>query len=318
MPRLRPALLVLLAILLTGCGPRTVPSGPPIAAPRLTGDALVARDGARLPLRRWTATGPAEAAIIALHGYTDYSAAFAGLGPWLAAVGYDVLAYDQRGFGGAPHPGLWAGTDSMVGDLEDAMAVVRAEDPDRPVYVLGESMGGSVAMLAAARMAEPPAGLILAAPGVRDELPFRTFWNAALWLGAHLTPGLTVQVERFGPSPLTAVSAARLRDDPQVIQEVRADSYYGLIRLADRASAAGAAVEVPVLMLHGSEDSLVRLVSICAAVDAMAGPTTLRLYRGAPHLLLHWSRYPIVWRDLPPWLHAPFKAKRMAGDACPA
>ncbi len=217
MPRLRPYLL-LLATLLAGCSPKTLPAGAPVMAPHVADGALVARDGARLPVRRWTATSPAKGAIIALHGYTDYSAAFEQLGPWLAGQGYDVLAYDQRGFGEAPHPGIWAGTESLTADLEDAILVVRQEHPELPLYVLGESMGGSVAMVAAARMAGPPDGLILAAPGVRDELPWRGFWDVAIWLGAHAAPGYTVDVDRNGPSPLTpgfgAAPARRPAGDP--------------------------------------------------------------------------------------------------------
>jgi alpha-beta hydrolase superfamily lysophospholipase len=301
MPRLRPYLL-LLATLLAGCGPKTLPAGAPVMAPHVAGGALVARDGARLPVRRWTATSPAKGAIIALHGYTDYSAAFEQLGPWLASQGYDVLAYDQRGFGEAPHPGIWAGTESLSADLEDAILVVRQQHPELPLYVLGESMGGSVAMVAAARMAGPPDGLILAAPGVRDELPWRGFWDVAIWLGAHAAPGYTVDVDRNGPSPLTPDSALRLRDDPLVIHRIRADSYQGLIQLADRASAAAVMIEVPVLMLYGGEDGLVRKVSIDAAIRAIPGPKTLLVYQGAPHLLLHWQQHDAVWQDLLQWL----------------
>jgi alpha-beta hydrolase superfamily lysophospholipase len=315
--RLRPALLVLLAAVLVGCGPKTFPAGAPVTVPRLTSDALIARDGARLPLRRWMAPAPAEGVIIALHGYTDYSAAFERLGPWLARHGYDVLAYDQRGFGNAPHPGFWAGTDSLAADLEDAIEAVRVANPGRPVYVLGESMGGSVAMVAAAAMAHPPAGLVLAAPGVRDDLPWRSFWDATLWLGAHLTPGLTVEVDRYGPSSLTSVSAGRLRDDPLVIQQIRADSYHGVITLADRASEAATGIEAPVLMLHGGEDTLVRRVSVCAATRVISGPTTLRLYPDAPHLLLHWQRQEMVWQDALRWLRAHADAQRSTpANAC--
>jgi acylglycerol lipase len=111
--------------------------------------------------------------------------------------GYDVLAYDQRGFGNAPHPGFWAGTNSLAADLEDAIEAVRAANSDRPVYVLGESMGGSVAMVAAAAMTHPPAGLILAPPGVRAGLPWRTFWGSArMW-------------RRASPSRSTATAPAR-------------------------------------------------------------------------------------------------------------
>ncbi len=56
--------------------------------------------------------------------------------------------------------------------MDDAAGLARqlAERyPDRPLYLLGESLGGAVAMLVAARHPDLPVdGLILAAPAVRE------------------------------------------------------------------------------------------------------------------------------------------------------
>src|SRR5438045_7644750 len=49
----------------------------PIPGPAITADALITTDRARLPLRRWLPRGPVKAIILALHGFNDYSSAFA-------------------------------------------------------------------------------------------------------------------------------------------------------------------------------------------------------------------------------------------------
>ena len=75
----------------------------------------MAADGAELPLRSWLPqAGPPDAVLVALHGFNDYSNFFDGPGRWLAGRGIASYAYDQRGFGGAPHRGLWAGTEALA------------------------------------------------------------------------------------------------------------------------------------------------------------------------------------------------------------
>lgn len=298
-------LVPLIGLLIAGCGPTFEPAGAARTEPRLGDDVLIARDGARLPLRHWATTADLKGAVVALHSFTDYSAAFEQIGPWLAEQGYDTYAYDQRGFGAAPHPGIWPGTEALVGDLVDAIEAVRDEldDTELPLYVIGESMGGSVAMLAGAELKDDaPAGLILSAPGVRGELPYRSLWDAAFWTAAHLTPALTISPSRDPDRNLVPASAERLRDDALVIRDIRADYYYGVVQLADHASRAASDVRVPVLMLHGGEDDLVKRVSICAAFELIPAPKSLLLYPEAPHLLLHWRGRKRLLDDVGNWL----------------
>ena len=70
----------------------------------------------RLPLRRWLPEGKPRAVVLALHGFNDYSNAFADAGPVFAAHGIALYAYDQRGFGAAPAPGRWPGSRRLVDD----------------------------------------------------------------------------------------------------------------------------------------------------------------------------------------------------------
>ena len=85
----------------------------------------------------------------------------------------------------------------MRSDLNDAVTAARAHYPGVPVFALGESMGGAVVLTALTRAdasADAPTlkadGVILVAPAVwsRGDMPLT--YRAALFLGAHLVPGM--------------------------------------------------------------------------------------------------------------------------------
>ena len=295
------------AFLLAGvgaCAPIVIPAGPASETPRLAEDHLHVRDGARLPLTAWRPAGGARASVIALHSFGDFRLAFDELGPWLAARGIATYAFDQRGFGEGPHPSLWAGTEAMVDDLLDAVVAVRTEQTARtPLYLLGESMGGAVIVAAAARRPAPAVdGLILAAPAVREAMPLRELSEGMVALAARTVPGnrATINVNR---DPRLALRAAeRLSGDPRVIREVRIDTYAGLIGLSSHASDVAGDVTLPALVLLGSGDRAVPLVSACAAYARFAGPKVGLYFRGAPHRLLQARDREAAFADVLAWI----------------
>ena len=154
---------LLLVTVLAGCAAVTAPSGPGPATPALADASLTARDGLVLPLRHWGPLEHPRAIVIALHGMSDYANGFAMPGEAWAKRDILTLAYDQRGFGAAPNPGLWAGADVMRDDLRDAVAAAHARWPGVPVFALGESMGGAVVLTALEQKLDVR-GVILVAP----------------------------------------------------------------------------------------------------------------------------------------------------------
>jgi alpha-beta hydrolase superfamily lysophospholipase len=158
--------------------------------PRLATDHLLTGDGACLPMASWQPDRPTTAVVLGLHGYGDYRKAFDLAARWLAPRGIAVYAYDQRGFGETDSRGYWAGADTLIDDCADAVRVLREAHPEAPLAVLGESMGGSVALagLGSGQVAAVDR-LMLAAPGVRGGVPLRQLHDLALRLARSRCPG---------------------------------------------------------------------------------------------------------------------------------
>lgn len=81
-----------------------------------------------------------------VHGYMDAAGTWDRVAPALVAEGATVIAPDMRGFGDAPRApcGSYYHFADYVFDLAD---VVDALSPERPVSLVGHSMGGTITTL---------------------------------------------------------------------------------------------------------------------------------------------------------------------------
>jgi len=96
------------------------------------------------------------------------------MGRGLAAAGLTGVGIELRGFGENPEPrGHVADFGLYYADLEKVFGVIREQYPERKVFVLGESMGGLIASMLAARHPEWFAGLIAISPAFRNVIKFR-------------------------------------------------------------------------------------------------------------------------------------------------
>lgn len=302
--------LGLCMLALSACAPRIAPGGSTAQAPALTEDHFRAADGTRLPLRVWPAADASpRAVILALHGFNDYSKSFESPAAAWNDAGITVYAYDQRGFGEAPHRGLWGGVDALTGDLATASRLLRRRHPETPLYLLGESMGGAV-ILAAYAGGEPPDadGVILSAPAVwsRDHMP--GYQRAALWLGAHTLPWMRLTGRGLKIQPSDNLEMLRdLGRDPLVIKATRIDSLWGLTNLMDTALAAAPRLDTRALILFGKTEDLIPEPAQQALIAALPrnGLWRYREYETGYHMLLRDLNARIVLSDVAAWALAP-------------
>jgi len=292
-----------------GCAPRLMATGDPVYAPRIESQNVVTSDGARLPLRVWPAANP-KAVIIGVHGFNDYSNAFDMPGRWFPEHGISVYAFDQRGFGRAPGRGLWAGDARMADDLDAVVALVRRENPNVPVYLLGESMGGGVVMRAFG-LPNPPKvdGVILAAPAVWGWREMNAFYDVVLWSSAHMVPEMTVTGRGLNIRPSDNIEMLRaLGRDPLVIKETQIGTIYGLVTLMDEAAVAATRINVPVLLLYGAHDQIVPELPVAhtlAEMQAAHVNVSTACYANGYHMLLRDLQREVVWKDIASWIEDP-------------
>jgi acylglycerol lipase len=294
---------------LVACAPQFHPGGERTAVPVLDDRTLVTADQIRLPLRQWPAkTGAPKAVIIALHGFNDYSHAFDLPADWWATAGLTVYAYDQRGFGQAPHPGYWSTTSTLAADLHDAVRAVNQRHPDLPIYLLGSSMGAAVILTALGNPKQHTAlneveGVILVGPAVWGPKTMNPFYRLVLWLGAHTVPAnhLTGEGLRIKPSDNIPMLRA-LGRDPLIIKSTRVDTLYGLVHLMGAALEGAGEIDRQALVLGAGDDQLIPGHAHQELLKALKNNRTEAIYPDGFHMLLRDLQAKTVWRDILSWI----------------
>lgn len=305
------SLFVLLA--LAACAPavqRPLPVPAGFAGPRVEPGALVAHDGARLPLSAWLPEGEPWAVVIGLHGMNEDRYAFHMAGPWWAERGVAVYAYDQRGFGGAPGRGIWAGEALLTEDLRTLAALLRRRHPEAVLAVVGESMGGAVAISALASDRPPDVDrLVLSAPAVWgwSAQPWRN--RAALWLAARLLGSMAVKppdalVRDIRASDNT-LELLRMGRSPGLLFATRFDTLHGLVDLMDSASRGLAGVRAPMAYLYGANDQIIEPGPTERALRHLPPQARTAWYDDGWHLLTRSHAGEAVMADVEAFLRDP-------------
>lgn len=311
---------VLLGVtVLAGCA-APLPAAPVKGPADLDANAFIMADGARLPYRAWLPDGAPHAVVLALHGFNDSRDAWELPAPELAAAGMAVYAYDQRGFGAAPMRGRWAGQDAMVADTAEIAELLRRRHPGSELILMGESMGGAVAMcLAVSDQAPVGARYVLLAPAVWGRARMNIFMRIGLWLAATLAPSVTPTRPppgmRIVPTDNMEAWIAHSRN-PLTLRGSRFDTVRGLVDLMDTALASASGFPAPALFLYGGEDMLIPKEATRTIWRALPKATTrLAYYPTGHHLLPRDLGRAVPIEDIVGWILNPERTAPSAAAA---
>ena len=263
-------------------------------------------DGLQLCEYHWLPEGDPSAVVVLVHGFTEHCGRYAELAQQLTRHGYAVYATDLRGHGKSEgEPAFVHSFDEYLADLDLAVDRARMRLPDKPLFLLGHSLGGALVVLLAIRRARDFHGLVASAGSFR--------------VGGQVFPILrriAVLVSRLLPRlRMVRMGARMLSRDPKVIDDFKNDPlvFHGrfpvragaeILRAARQVQSQMESVQVPLLILHGTGDR-VTSVEGSRQLYARAASTdkTLKLYEGLYHDLFHEPEKEQVTSDVIRWFN---------------
>lgn len=257
-------------------------------------------------LQSWLPEGDPHTVVVIAHGFGEHSGRYRNVVDTLLPQGYAVYAPDHRGHGKSQgHRALIDKHEYLLDDMDQVFSIASARHPGMPTFLLGHSMGGNIALASALRRENHLRGLVLSGPLVTNEgIP------AVLIL---LAPLLGRIAPRLGTK---ALSADAVSSDPAVVAAYVADPlvFHGkvpagtgaaLIRTAKEFPARLPSLTIPLMVVHGSADTLVPVGNGCTA-HKLAGSSdkTLKVYDGLFHEVFNEPQRATVLADVLAWLEA--------------
>ncbi len=271
----------------------------------------------------WPAVGKQPvAAILSIHGFGLHKESFAGFAKQMAGRGISTYAIDVRGFGswmGEPGEDKKLDFYQTMMDLRSSIYWVKRMNPGVPVFLLGESMGGAIALQATALFPECVSGLIASVPGSQFYGGSKTAMEVALRM---LRPNSKFNV---GDKVIEkATTDKNLRDnwakDPRAKLEMTPKQMTQFAAFMNQSDEMAKRIDsVPVLMLQGRRDKLSKADGTLRLFNALKTPyKNYVLLDNAEHLVFEKGQYDARTAEIvEDWLTKQSQRMKSAGFSNP-
>ncbi|MDD5191004.1 MAG: lysophospholipase [Dehalococcoidales bacterium] len=260
----------------------------------------------RIYFQYWRPEAAPCAVLILIHGLGDHSSRFENFVDYFTSRNYAVAAIDLRGHGKSGGiPGYVEKFADYLADLNIFFEQVKRDFKGSAIFLVGHSIGGTIATSFAVSHQEEIAGLLVSCPVLKpgDSITRRQILMAR-WLSAIFP--------RLGIAPLEAAAVSRT---PEVVEAYMHDPlvYHGKISARLGTELINAMerdlpmfideIMLPVLIMYGSEDKLSNPVGCQYLYDGISSDDkTLKVYEGLYHEIFNEPEQQQVFADVATWL----------------
>jgi len=263
--------------------------------------------GANIYFQSWLPEGDPRAVLLVVHGLAEHCGRYMNLVNHFLPLGYAVYGIDHIGHGKSD------GTRVHVERFEDFTStlkiffdMVRQCQPGKPVFLVGHSMGG---LIGAAYLLEHQAelsGAVLSGPSVKvpDNISSTTILLGKVFSALAPKLGL-IALEAEGVSRDPAVVEAYVNDPLVHRGKTTARLAAELLKAMQRVSAEGAAITLPILIIHGGDDRLVDPSGAQLLYETVGSTDKkIKVYDGLYHEVFNEPEKDQVLGDVQEWLES--------------
>jgi len=263
--------------------------------------------GANIYHQSWLPEGEPRAVLLIVHGLAEHSGRYANVVNHFVPLDYAVYGIDHFGHGKSEGRRVHVERfDDYTSTLKVYFDKIREWQPNKPIFLVGHSMGGLIGAVYLLDHQDELAGAVLSGPAVK--------------IPDHVTPAmlivgkmLSALIPKFGLLPLDAVGVSR---DPAVVQAYVSDPLVHRGKMTARLAAemlkamqtvTGQATRItlPILIVQGSADRLVNPAGAQMLYDAVSSADKeIKIYDGFYHEVFNEPEHDKVLHDVETWLEA--------------
>lgn len=262
----------------------------------------------RIFCQSWHSPEEPQAVIIISHGYAEHSGRYQHVAEYFLQKGYAVYALDHRGHGCSDGPRADViNFENYLIDLKTFLDIIKGQEENRSIFLVGHSMGGAIATLFAARYGLKLDGVITSGVGFWDfeRIPPKVILNFLNFI-AQIAPRI----------PVISLPPRYLSRDQKVVDDYKSDplNYVGkvcsrmgvqLLCATSLGKTEASNIKLPVLILHGTSDRLSAPKVSKMLYERVASPDkTLKYYDGLYHEIFNEPEKEQVFEDMADWINA--------------
>jgi alpha-beta hydrolase superfamily lysophospholipase len=263
--------------------------------------------GTLIYYQAWLPDGEPKAVLPIVHGLGDHSGRYMNVVNHFVPHGYVVYGVDQPGHGKSEGAREYVDRfDDFSDTLTAYMAMVKAWQPGKPIFLISHSIGGLIASYFLLDHQAEFQGAIFSAPVVKvaSHISQGTVW---------MSQGLSVLAPKVG---VMTVDPSTISRDPEVVKAYIDDPlvFHGrtsarlaaeMLRALMRVSSETDKITLPFLAMQGGDDRLVDPDGAQILYErAGSKDKTLKIYDGLYHEIFNEPEHPQVLGDVEAWLNA--------------
>lgn len=244
----------------------------------------------------------AKAVVLIVHGLAEHCGRYDYVVSKLNNYKYSVYRFDNRGHGKSGGKKIYIDDyNKFPSDVDEMVDLIKSENENLPIFILGHSMGGMIATLYGIKYPNRVDGIILSAGVTVDKAgimssncnlkPDEMVDNAL----SNLICSIKDVVDDYNNDPLVAkeISGSMFIQCNEAIKYIEENSHK---------------FEYPTLILHGGEDKIVYPEdSKILFNDICSKYKKLKIYKGMYHEILNEANKDEVLMDINNWIRKEIK-----------
>ena len=263
------------------------------------------RNNFNLYWQAWLPDGVPVAVLVVVHGIAEHSGRYSNLVNYFVPKGYAVYSFDLRGHGKSEGIRSYVERFSYyLDDLKIFYNIVREENQNAKIFLVGHSMGSTIAIAYAIEHQRELNGLIVSGTTLKAGASI----NQLTILMAKI---LSILAPKMGVSALDAnlisrdkaVVDAYVHDPLNYTGKLRARWGTELLKTMIRLQSKISELSLPILIMQGSADRISDPSSSTMLFDGVKSKDkSLKLYEGFYHEIFNDPERQQVFLDMETWL----------------
>jgi acylglycerol lipase len=255
----------------------------------------------------WLPEGEPKAVLLVVHGLAEHSGRYVNVVNHFVPLGYAVYGVDHVGHGKSSGTRVYVERfEDFTDTLKIYLDMVRHWQPDKPIFLVGHSLGG---LIGAAYLLDHQAelkGAVLSGPAVKvpDTISPTTIFVGKVLSALMPKLGL-IGLEAEGVSRDPAVVQAYVSDPLVWHGKITARLSAELVKAMQRVTAEATKITLPILIVQGSADKLVDPKGAQMLYDTVSSvDKAIKIYDGLYHEVYNEPEHDQVLGDVKAWLEA--------------